>query len=130
MAEGLRYEVDRFNISVSVVEPGLFDTAMPDKIARNFVCPADSPYARLIKHLRQGIVSGAGRGDESVAGCRTVDKNCRLKTSPPFTYPAGNQAMVVTDSLKSLSDAQREQFIRSVNDTAWWSAGEDKNPKD
>ena len=128
MAEGLRYEVDRFNISVSVVEPGLFDTAMPDKIARNFVCPADSPYVPLIKHLRQGIVSGAGRGDDPL---RAAELLIRIagEDKPAFHYPAGNQAMVVTDSLKSLSDAQREQFIRSVNDTAWWSAGEDKNPE-
>ena len=129
MAEGLRYEVDRFNISVSVVEPGLFNTAMPDKLARNFVCPADSPYAPLIKHLRQGIVSGAGRGDDPL---RVAELLIRIagEDKPAFHYPAGNQAMVVTDSLKSLSDAQREQFIRSVNDTAWWSAGEDKNPED
>ena len=33
MAEGLRYEVDRFNISVSVIEPGLFNTALADKMA-------------------------------------------------------------------------------------------------
>ena len=129
MAEGLRYEVDRFNIYVSVVEPGLFNTAMPDKIARNIVCPADSPYAPLIKHLRQGIVSGAGRGDDPL---RVAELLIRIagEDKPAFHYPAGNQAMVVTDSLKSLSDVQREQFIRSVNDTAWWSAGEDKNPED
>ena len=129
MAEGLRYEVDRFNISVSVVEPGLFNTAMPDKLARNFVCPAGSPYTPLIKHLRQGIVSSAGQGDDPL---RVAELLIRIagEDKPAFHYPAGNQAKVVTDSIKSLPDTQREQFIRSVNDTAWWSAGEDKNSKD
>ena len=129
MAEGLRYEVDRFNIAVSVVEPGLFNTAMPDKIANSFVCPPGSPYAPLIKHLQQGIVSSAGRGDDPL---RVAELLIRIagEEKPAFHYPAGNQARVVTDSINSLSDAAREQFIRSVNDTAWWSAGEDKNPQD
>ena len=91
MAEGLRYEVDRFNISVSVVEPGLFNTAMSDKLARNFVCPSDSPYAPLIRHLRQGIVSSAWQGDDPR---RVAELLIRITTEekPAFRYPAGEQA--------------------------------------
>ena len=122
MAEGLRYEVDRFNISVSVIEPGLFNTALADKMALGAVCPPDSPYAPLLQHLQQGVASSAGRGDDPL---RVAELLVRIagEENPAFRYPAGEQAETVTETLRSLDPAARERFIRAVNDTAWWSAG-------
>ena len=125
MAEGLRYEVDRFNISVSVIEPGLFNTAMADRTAEGAICPPGSPYAPLIEHLHEGMVSSSGQGDDPV---RVAELLIRIATGekPAFRYPAGAQARAVTDKITNLDDVTREPFIRAVNDTAWWSAGADK----
>ena len=122
MAEGLRYEVDRFNISVSVIEPGLFNTAMPDKMVMNAACPPDSPYAPLLKHLQQGVASSTGRGDDPL---RVAELLVRIagEEKPAFRYPAGDQAGTVTETISGLDPEARERFIRAVNDTAWWSAG-------
>ena len=123
MAEGLRYEVDRFNISVSVIEPGLFNTAMPDKMVMNTLCPPDSPYAPLLKHLQQGVASSTGRGDDPL---RVAELLVRIagEEKPAFRYPAGDQAVMVTETISGLDPEARERFIRAVNDTAWWSGGE------
>ena len=43
---------------------------------------------------------------------RVAELLIRITTEekPAFRYPAGEQARLVTDSIKSLADAQREQF--------------------
>ena len=126
MAEGLRYEVDRFNISVSVVEPGLFNTAMPDKLARNFICPQSSAYTALIEHLQLGIVSSSGQGDDPLRVAELLISIAR-EEKPAFRYPVGEQARAVTDKINNLTGTEREQFIRAVNNTIWWSAGKDRS---
>ena len=125
MAEGLRYEVDRFNIAISVIEPGLFNTSMPDKIAKSIVCPPGSAYAALIEHLQQGIESSSGQGDDPLRVAELLVSIAR-EQKPAFRYPAGEQARVVTDKINNLTGTAREQLIRAVNDTAWWSAGKDR----
>ena len=125
MAEGLRYEVDRFNIAISVIEPGLFNTSMPDKIAKSIVCPPGSAYAALMEHLQQGIESSSGQGDDPLRVAELLVSIAREK-KPAFRYPAGEQARVVTDKINNLTGTEREQLIRAVNDTAWWSAGKDR----
>lgn len=124
MAEGLRYEVDRFNISVSVIEPGLFNTAMQGKTVMSAVCPPDSPYAPLLQHLQQGVASSTGRGDDPL---RVAELLVRIagEEKPAFRNPAGDQARTVTETISGLDPEARERFIRAVNDTGWWSAGKD-----
>ncbi len=128
MAEGLRYEVDRFNVFVSVVEPALFNTEMPDKIAKSLVCLPDAPYGLLIEHLRAGAEANSGQGDDPQRVAELLIRIARDKT-PAFRYPAGGQARAITGRINRLTDHSREQFIRAVNDTAWWSAGEGRPDK-
>ena len=63
LAEGLRHEVARFNVEVIVIEPGLFKTAMPKKIAEGYVCKQDSAYADLVEYLQARSRSGTERGE-------------------------------------------------------------------
>ncbi len=123
MAEGLRHEVGCFNIAVSVVEPGSFNTAMPGKIALGAACPPESPYAPLLQHLQQEAAAGIGHGDDPQ---RVAELLVRIagEKHPAFRYPAGEQAETVTETLRGLDADARERFIRAVNDTNWWSAGE------
>jgi len=128
VAEGLRHEVERFNVYVSVIEPGLFNTGMPDKIAGSFICPPDSPYTSLIKHLQKSIKAGIGKGDDPLRVAELLIEIVKDE-KPAFRYPAGEQAEEVVPAISQLTDEARQQFIREVNDTAWWSGGNDKPEK-
>lgn len=121
-AESLRYEVDRFGIHVSVIEPGAFDTSMPERIAASRPGPADSAYEPLINHLRSRAQRSIGSGDDPQ---RVADLIAEIVETeqPRFRYPAGRQAEQVVTQLRGLSDTDRADFIRAVNDTQWWSAG-------
>ena len=122
-AEALRYEAERFNIRVSVVEPGLFDTGMPEKIAAASA-PAGSPYHGLMHYLGERMAARLGQGDDPAVVARMIVKIANTDR-PAFRYPAGAQAEQVTAKLRQLRESDRDGFIRGIDDTRWWSQGED-----
>ena len=119
-AESLRLEVDRFGISVSVIEPGAYNTAMPGKITADLPLPADSPYRELLRHLHAGSVAGVGQGDDPM---RVAELLLEIARTPraAFRYPAGTQARQVINSIAQLGPMARDEFIRSVDSTEWWA---------
>lgn len=121
-SEALRYEVDRFGISVSVIEPGLFRTGMPDKIAATFATREDSAYPELTGYLRDRAGSRQNAGDDPQ---KVADLILGIAASrkPAFRHPAGAQAEMVVGKLRGLDAGQREAFIRSVQGIEWWSEG-------
>ena len=121
-SESLRLEVDRFGISVSVIEPGAFNTAMPGKIIADLATPPDSPYRELLKHLHAGSVDGLGRGDDPMRVAELLLEIARTPR-PAFRYPAGAQARQVVGAQSQLDAFARDAFIRSVDATEWWSEG-------
>ena len=122
-AEALRHEVDVFGIRVSVVEPGLFETGMPAKIAAAGSGPPGSPYRPLLEHLTQRAGAAAGSGDDPQIVADAIVAIAH-SDNPAFRYPVGAQAERVVSTLRGQSDDQREELIKAVNQTAWWSAGE------
>lgn len=124
-AESLRYEVDRFGIHVSVVEPGAFDTAMPARLAAGDAGSADSAYHGLISHLTARAQRQLGSGDDPQR-VATLIADIAETDEPRFRYPAGRQAEQVVQRLRALDEAARADFIRAVNATQWWSAGADR----
>lgn len=121
-AEGLRYEVDRFGIAVSVIEPGLFRTGMGRKIADSFHVSPDSAYAPLSEYLRDHAAAKVDEGDDPAVVAELV-VNIAREQSPAFRYPAGSQAEGVVKRLRGIRESDRGEFIRGVQDTGWWSAG-------
>jgi NAD(P)-dependent dehydrogenase (short-subunit alcohol dehydrogenase family) len=121
-SESLRLEVDRFGISVSVVEPGAIRTEMPGKIQTRFAVGAESPYAPLLRHLARQAEAGTGRGDDPARVAELLLEIAGAP-SPAFRYPAGAQAHTVVRTVAALDAAGRDAFIRSVDDTEWWSEG-------
>jgi NAD(P)-dependent dehydrogenase (short-subunit alcohol dehydrogenase family) len=126
-AESLRYEVDRFGIAVSVIEPGAFDTDMPHRIAATGAGEVGSPYAPLIAQLTERARRNLGSGDDPQ---RVAELICEVAEAeqPGFRYPAGAQAEQVVATLAALPEAQRAAFIRAVNETEWWSRGDPEPP--
>ena len=122
-AEGLRHEVDRFNIHVSVVEPGLFNTGMPEKIAAAGEYPRASAYSELIAFLVDRMQRNLGSGDDPQ---RVAELLVRIagEQAPGFRYPAGAQAEQVVEKIGQLQESDRASFIREVHGTAWWSDGD------
>ena len=98
-SEGLRHEVARFNIRVCVVEPGFFNTRMPEKMSNPETVDPRSPYAPLTSYL-------VNRQD-----------------APAFRIPAGAQAERIAPHIAGLSPTERDELIPTINDTQWWSAG-------
>lgn len=121
-SESLRLEVDRFGIAVSVIEPGAFSTAMPEKILDELCVPEQSPYAPLFHHLRAQATAGAGRGDDPQRVAELLLEIAETP-NPAFRYAAGRQAQQVVATLTGLDPARRDAFIRSVDGTEWWSGG-------
>ncbi len=121
-SESLRLEVDRFGISVSVIEPGAYNTAMPAKIISDLAAPADSPYSELLRHLHAGAVAGAGQGEDPVRVAELLLEVARAPR-PAFRYAAGAQAEQVIKTIAHLDAMARDEFIRSVDGTEWWSEG-------
>jgi len=121
-AEGLRHEVSRFGIHVSVIEPGLFRTRMPEKTAAGGSVPPGSPYAPLIDFLtrRSRVRLDAGDDPRRIA---VLLADIAESDHPKFRYPAGPQAEQVVAKLDSLTRDERDALIPSINDTEWWSAG-------
>ncbi len=122
-AEGLRHEVDRFGIHVSVVQPGLFNTRMPEKIASAGSYPKASPYAELIAFLVERMQRNLGSGDDPQKVAELIVRIAGEQT-PEFCYPAGAQAERVVEKLGELRESDRSSFIREVHGTAWWSDGD------
>ncbi len=121
-AEGLRHEVDRFNIHVSVVEPGLFNTGMPEKIAAASAYPSASAYSELIAFLVERMQRNLGSGDDPQTVAELIVRIAG-EQAPGFRYPAGAQAERVVEKLAELQESDRASFIREVHGTAWWSDG-------
>lgn len=125
--EALRHEVDRWNIRVALVEAGLYATAIfaagmeeQSVLPRNY--PANSPYRALIEYklgeLRKRIPEAfdpAIVGDLLVRIAKSDGKQLR--------WPADEVAKRVLATVFAHDDAGRDQFLRNVSGTDWWSQG-------
>lgn len=120
-AEALRREVARFGIRVCVIEPGLFATGMPAKLAGARRAPPGSAYAPLLDHLVQRAADRHGKGEDPQRLAELLLRVADLP-APPLRIAAGAQAEAVCARLATLPDTERDAFLDAVNDTAWWSS--------
>jgi NAD(P)-dependent dehydrogenase (short-subunit alcohol dehydrogenase family) len=125
--EALRHEVDRWNIRLALVEAGLyatriFDASLPPDALLPDYYPADSPYRPLIEQrLREvrarlpAAFDPAGIGALLVRIARSDGRQLR--------WPADAIATKVLATMFGQDDAARDQFLRGVSGTEWWSSG-------
>ena len=121
-SEGLRHEVARFNIRVCVVEPGFFNTRMPEKMSNPETVDPRSPYALLTSYLVNRQAARTGEGDDPRRVAELL-LNIAGQDAPAFRIPAGAQAERIAPHIAGLSPTERDELIPTINDTQWWSAG-------
>ena len=125
--EALRHEVDRWNIRVALVEAGLyatriFATSLPSGHELPADYPAQSPYRPLVEHrLRELRARLPDAFDPALIGRLLVEIAAADGTQ--LRWPADVVARKVLATLLAQDDATRDQFLRGVSGTDWWSAG-------
>jgi len=121
-SEALRYEVARFGVRVSVIEPGAFRTAIAEKGAAALYPLQGSPYAELMK-FRSDKVRAACRMGESPELLAQLVVDIAHGTGQRLRYPAGAQAHALIEAVRAADDADRDQLIRSKSQVDWWIEG-------
>lgn len=127
--EALRHEVDRWGIRMALVEAGMYATgimatSLPDGADLPLDYPGDSPYRPLVetrlKELRE-------RMPEAFHPRRVGDLCVRIAQSDGsrLRWPADEVAEKVLGTLFAHDDAGRDEFLRQVAGTQWWSEGND-----
>ena len=122
MSEALRYEVARFGIKVSMIEPGVFRTEIGSKYKVSLDYPQASPYRELLEFRADKVVEDCNNGDDPqlVADLVVAVTN---KDNPDVRYPAGQQAEKFLPELKRMDADERDDLIRTAADIDWWLEG-------
>ena len=125
--EALRHEIDRWGIKLALVEPGMYSTGIFDAyVSAEIRLPDDypdhSPYRPLVEsRLREirdrlpGALPPRPVGELFVTIARSDGSQLR--------WPADAVATKVLSTMFAQDDAARDEFLRMVSGTAWWSEG-------
>lgn len=116
-AESLSYEVRRWNIRVSIVNPGGYATALDVKSWRPSV--PEGPYAPLTTSLRAPSAAGAGSAEEA------ADRIIKVLSEPPgrLRHPLDDTGRRIFHELRW--DIDREPIARAASGLGWWLNGAD-----
>jgi len=128
-AESMRHEIDRWGINVALVEAGMYATAILDsRTADDTVLPGyydnDSPYRLLIETKLRGIKERLPEAfDPGTVGRLFVE--IANSDGSRLRWPADPVAEKVLGTMFGHDDAGRDEFLRDVSGTDWWSDGKD-----
>jgi NAD(P)-dependent dehydrogenase (short-subunit alcohol dehydrogenase family) len=127
--EALRHEVDRWGIKLALVEAGMYATGIFDSYTAEQVklpedYPQDSPYRPLVENRLSEIYNRRAEAfDPRIVGELFV--NIAKSDGTQLRWPADAVATKVLKTMLGHDDAGRDEFLRMVSDTAWWSEGRD-----
>lgn len=127
--EALRHEVDRWAIRLALVEAGMystgiFDPYMAEKILLPDDYPANSPYRPLVENRLNEIHSRRSEAfHPRIVGELFV--TIAKSDGTQLRWPADAVATKVLKTMFGQDDAGRDEFLRMVAGTAWWSEGRD-----
>lgn len=127
--EAMRHEIDRWGINVALVEAGMYATGIlkssvtDDEILPDYY-PDNSPYASLIQTKLTEIRARLPEAfDPKVIGELFVE--IAESDGSRLRWPADPVAEKVLGTMFGHDDAGRDQFLRDVSGTNWWSDGKD-----
>ena len=125
--EVMRHEVDRWGINVALVEAGMYATGIlnasvsADKILPDYYSD-DSPYRTLIEAKLTEIRARLPEAfDPQIVGKLFVE--IAKSDGRRLRWPADQVAEKVLATMFGHDDAERDEFLRNVSGTQWWSDG-------
>ncbi len=112
LSESMRYELDPFGIRVVVVEPGAIRSNFINAIAlAEKASDPNSPYAKLVQKVGAGLKLLLEHGTPSEEVAKTILKAVTAENPEP-RYLVGNDAAMLMEARKKMSDIEFEQFMK------------------
>lgn len=111
LSESMRFELEPFGIHVSIIEPGMVRiTNIPNSmVLANNAKKLSSPYSKITGNIEQMIETGIS--PEEVA--YTILK--AVQSKPPLPrYLVGNDAAMITENRKLMTDIEFEKFLKNT----------------
>lgn len=131
--ESMRHEVDRWGIRVALVQAGMYKTGIMAQNLQNSSplpesYPPDSPYRELIEwqlnNLRARMPEALDPADVASLFVE-ISKSDELK----LRWPADVLSEKVLGTMLAQDDSERDEFLRSVAGSDWWSRGDATAPE-
>jgi NAD(P)-dependent dehydrogenase (short-subunit alcohol dehydrogenase family) len=112
LSESMRYELDPFGIRVVVVEPGAIRSNFINAMAlAEKASDPNSPYAQLMQKVGVGLRLLLEHGTPSEEVAKTILKAVTAENPEP-RYLVGNDAAMLMEARKKMSDIEFEQFMK------------------
>ena len=129
ITEALRHEVDRWGIRVSLVEAGMYATKIVDScVPADALLPQDypqnSPYRPLVENRLAAMKERLPDAFHPRVVGELVER-IASSTEDRLRWPADEVAERVLATLFAQDDPGRDEFLRQVAGTEWWSSGKD-----
>ncbi|MEY2448621.1 MAG: hypothetical protein QOH79_2097 [Acidimicrobiaceae bacterium] len=105
LTEALAWEVERFGITVALVEPGFYNTSISDKSVATQGDIADGPYADIERHVRDFYAKGVADGGDPT---EVADKIVEVATidDPPMRTICGPDAEMLVQGYQTMSSTE------------------------
>lgn len=112
LSESMRYELEPFRIKVVIVEPGVVRTNFMNAsvLAKKALDP-NSPYAQITQKVGAGFRLLLEHGTPTEEVAKAILKAVTAENPEP-RYLVGNDAVMMMEARKSMSDAEFEKFMK------------------
>jgi len=112
LSESMRYELEPFGIKVVIVEPGVVRTNFMNAsvLAKKALDP-NSPYAQITQKVGAGFRLLLEHGTPTEEVAKAILKAVTAENPEP-RYLVGNDAAIIMEARKSMSDAEFEKFMK------------------
>lgn len=110
-SESIRHELSKFGINVILIEPGIVRTGFFDNLQKSKNEAAKSPYSALLKRRLSRFKSVSESNSSSPSQVAKAILKALQSKSSNFRYIVGEDAIIVLEKRKVLSDIKFEKWI-------------------
>lgn len=110
-SESIRHELSKFGINVILIEPGIVRTGFFDNLQKSKNEAAKSPYSALLKRRLSRFKSVSESNSTSPSQVAKAILKALQSKSTNFRYIVGEDAIIVLEKRKVLSDIKFERWI-------------------
>lgn len=110
-SESIRHELSKFGINVILIEPGIVRTGFFDNLQKSKNEASKSPYSALLKRRLSRFKSVSESNSSSPSQVAKAILKALQSKSSNFRYIVGEDAIIVLEKRKVLSDIKFEKWI-------------------